>query len=239
MVARIGRLVLVVVAMAAIGLAVMRVSPSTAAEEARVIPAPLQDVAAGSASKAVAVIAGGCFWGVQGVFQHTKGVLNAVSGYAGGDAKSATYDEVSNGTTRHAEAVQIVYDPREISYGEILQIFFSVAHDPTQLNRQGPDVGPQYRSTIFPENAEQDRVARAYIAQLDAARAYDRKIVTTLESGKTFYPAEAYHQDYMVRNPHQLYIVFNDLPKVEALKRLFGAHFRAEPVLVAANVTRG
>ena len=207
------------------------VVPSTA-EEGRVIPPPAVDLQ-DSGVTAVLVLAGGCFWGVQGVYQHTDGVLNAVSGYAGGDAKSANYDAVSNGVTRHAEAVQITYDPRRISYGKLLHIYFSVVHDPTELNRQGPDVGPQYRSTIFPQNAEQDRVARAYIAQLDAAKAWPRKIVTTLESDQVFYPAEDYHQDYMTRNPGSLYIVFNDLPKVEALKRMFASLYRAKPVLVA------
>ena len=207
------------------------IAPSTA-EEGRVIPPPAVDLP-DSGATAVLVLAGGCFWGVQGVYQHTDGVLNAVSGYAGGDAKSASYDAVSNGVTRHAEAVQITYDPRKISYGKLLHIYFSVVHDPTELNRQGPDVGPHYRSTIFPQNAEQDRVARAYIAQLDAAKAWPRKIVTTLEADQVFYPAEDYHQDYMTRNPGSLYIVFNDLPKVEALKRMFANVYRAKPVLVA------
>jgi peptide-methionine (S)-S-oxide reductase len=228
------------VAAAAVVATVMfvHVSSSTA-EEGRVIPPPADDMSAEAGATAVAVLAGGCFWGVQGVYQHTEGVLNAVSGYAGGDEKAANYDAVSDGVTKHAEAVQITYDPRKISYGKLLQIYFSVAHDPTELNRQGPDVGPQYRSTIFPQNAEQDRVARAYIAQLDAARAYPRKIATTLESGKPFYPAEDYHQDYMTRNPGSLYIVFNDLPKVEALKRMFASLYREKPVLVADARAKG
>lgn len=213
------------------------VVPSTA-EEGRVIPPPAVDLQ-DSGATAVLVLAGGCFWGVQGVYQHTDGVLNAVSGYAGGDAKSANYDAVSDGVTRHAEAVQITYDPRKISYGKLLHIYFSVVHDPTELNRQGPDVGPQYRSTIFPQNAEQDRIARAYIAQLDGAKAWPRKIFTTLESDQVFYPAEDYHQDYMTRNPGSLYIVFNDLPKVEALKRLFASLYRAKPVLVADARAKG
>jgi peptide-methionine (S)-S-oxide reductase len=204
------------------------------AEEARVIPPPAVDTPPASATSEVAVIAGGCFWGVQGVFQHTKGVTNALSGYAGGDRKNARYDVVSAGRTAHAEAVHITYDPRVISYGQILQIFFSVAHDPTQLNRQGPDHGPQYRSAIFPENAEQAKIAQTYIAQLDQARAFDKPIVTKIEAEKPFFPAEAYHQDYMTRNPGQPYIVINDLPKVASLKRLFPDRYRAEPALVSA-----
>jgi peptide-methionine (S)-S-oxide reductase len=204
------------------------------AEEARVIPPPALDTPPASATSEVAVIAGGCFWGVQGVFQHTKGVTNALSGYAGGDRKTARYDVVSAGRTDHAEAVHITYDPRVISYGQILQIFFSVAHDPTQLNRQGPDHGTQYRSAIFPENEQQAKIAETYIAQLDQARVFDKPIVTKIEKEKPFFPAEAYHQDYMTRNPGQPYIVINDLPKVASLKRLFADRYRAEPALVSA-----
>ena len=182
----------------------------------------------------VAVFAGGCFWGVQGVFQHVKGVSNAVSGYAGGDPKLATYDAVSTGRTGHAEAVRITYDPRQISYARLLQIYFSVAHDPTQLDRQGPDHGTQYRSAIFPANAEQAEVAKAYIAQLDQSRAYPAPIVTKIEADRPFFAAEEYHQDFLVRNPRYPYIVFNDLPKVEDLKRLFPALYRPDPVLVLA-----
>ena len=204
-------------------------------EVPHVVPLPARDIkAADNATTAVAVLAGGCFWGVQGVFQHLKGVRNAVSGYAGGDKVSAQYDAVSSGDTKHAEAVQVTYDPTVISYGKLLQIYFSVAHDPTQLNRQGPDDGPQYRSAVFPLNAEQAEVAKAYIAQLDAARVFKSKVVTSIEPGKTFYPAEKYHQDYMTRNPNQPYIVFNDLPKVEALRILFPKDHRAAPVLVSA-----
>lgn len=218
--------------LSAAALVVPRLAPS-AAESGRDLPPPARDVAASGAPSEVAVIAGGCFWGVQGVFQHVEGVTNAVSGYAGGDAPSARYDMVSHGRTTHAETVRVTYDPRKISYGRILQIFFSVAHDPTQLNRQGPDVGPHYRSTIFPETAEQAEIAKAYIAQLDAARAFDKAIVTTLESGKAFYPAEDYHQDYMTLNPMQPYIVFNDLPKVAELKKRFPTLYRDKPVLVS------
>jgi peptide-methionine (S)-S-oxide reductase len=181
------------------------------------------------------VLAGGCLWGVQGVFQHVEGVTSAVSGYAGGDAQTAQYETVSGGGTGHAEAVKITYDPRRISYGRILQIYFSVAHDPTQLNRQGPDVGTQYRSAIFPADAEQARVAKAYVEQLDRAGVFDAAIVTRIEPDRSFYPAEDYHQDYLTLHPTSPYIAINDLPKVEALERLFPDAYRAEPVLVAAQ----
>jgi peptide-methionine (S)-S-oxide reductase len=211
----------------------MRVSNS-AAEEARPIPAPMVE-AASTGTTETAIFAGGCFWGVQGVFQHVDGVGNAVSGYAGGDRASATYDLVSSGGTGHAEAVEITFDPNKISYARLLQILFSVAHDPTQLNRQGPDVGTQYRSAIFPTSPEQARVAKAYIEQLDQARTFGRPIATRIEPGKTFYPAEDYHQDFMTRNPTYPYIVFHDLPKLEALKRIFPERYRVEPALVAAS----
>ncbi|MBM3547372.1 MAG: peptide-methionine (S)-S-oxide reductase MsrA [Alphaproteobacteria bacterium] len=206
----------------------------SAAEEAREIPPPAVDSGGGPRISEVAVVAGGCFWGVQGVFQHVAGVTSAVSGYAGGTEKSANYDAVSAGLTDHAEAVRVVFDPRVISYGRVLQILFSVIHDPTQLDRQGPDVGRHYRSSIFPQNAEQARIATAYIAQLDAAKAYPAKIVTRIERG-AFYPAEPYHQDFMVKNPRHPYIAYHDLPKVEALKRFFPDRYRADPVLVAKN----
>jgi peptide-methionine (S)-S-oxide reductase len=204
-----------------------------AAESARVLPAPAVDEAASQSASETAVLAGGCFWGVQGVFQHVEGVTSAVSGYAGGEATTAQYERVGSGRTGHAEAVRITYDPSKISYGRLLQIYFSVAHDPTQLNRQGPDTGTQYRSAIFPTNAEQARVATAYIAQLAQVRAFGAAIVTKIEPVREFYPAEAYHQDYLTLNPNQPYIVFNDLPKIANLKRLFADLYRAEPVLVA------
>jgi peptide-methionine (S)-S-oxide reductase len=207
---------------------------SGAAESAVVLPPPAVDEAA-SGSLETAVVAGGCFWGVQGVFQHVKGVSKAVSGYSGGNAGTATYDEVSTGTTGHAEAVKITFDPRQISYGRILQIYFSVAHDPTELNRQGPDSGTQYRSALFPANAEQARIAKAYIAQLDGARAFASPIVTSIEGGAPFHPAEGYHQDFLTRNPGHPYIVINDLPKIEDLRRLFPEFYRAKPALVAAT----
>jgi len=204
-------------------------------EKGRAIPAPAVDEPAGAATSEVAVFAGGCFWGVQGVYQHLKGVTRAVSGYAGGAKKSASYDDVSGGETGHAESVQVTFDPREVSYGTLLQVFFSVAHDPTQRNRQGPDVGTQYRSAIFPANAEQARVAKAYIAQLDQARVFEAPIATTIEMDRPFFAAEDYHQDYLTRHPSQPYIVYNDLPKIAELQRLHPALYRASPVLVGVR----
>ena len=205
------------------------------AEEAHVVPSPAVDEPAGKSAPEVAVLAGGCFWGVQGVFQHVAGVTSAVSGYDGGAMATAHYDMTSRGDTGHAESVRITYDPGKISYGRILQIYFSVAHDPTELNRQGPDEGTQYRSAIFPVNDEQARVAKAYIAQLNQSRAFKAPVVTTVEANKTFFPAEDYHQDFLARNPTYPYIVFNDLPKLENLKRLFPETYRADPVLVGAR----
>jgi peptide-methionine (S)-S-oxide reductase len=210
-----------------------------AAESAHSIPPPVLDKPANpQATSEVATLAGGCFWGVQGVFQHVEGVTSAVSGYAGGGADTAHYEMVGTNTTGHAESVRVTFDPRHISYGHILQIYFSVAHDPTELNRQGPDVGTQYRSAIFPTNPEQARIAEAYIAQLDQAHVFDAAIVTRIEPGRSFYPAEDYHQDFLTRNPTHPYIVANDLPKIEALKRLFPDSYRANPVLVAAAAPR-
>ncbi|OXC92327.1 peptide-methionine (S)-S-oxide reductase [Achromobacter sp. KAs 3-5] len=180
-------------------------------------------------------MAGGCFWGVQAVFQHVKGVSNAVSGYAGGQAGTANYNAVGSGRTGHAEAVEITYDPRQISYGQLLQIYFSVAHDPTQLNRQGPDLGTQYRSAVFPANDSQRKVAEAYIAQLNKTGVYPKALATTIEPLQAFYPAEDYHQDYLVRNPNSLYIVINDVPKVENLAKTFPDWWRDKPVLVGAK----
>src|SRR5688572_19130927 len=186
----------------------MRIVPA-AAQEGVALPAPAIDLPASQAPSQVMVIAGGCFWGVQGVFQHVKGVTNAVSGYAGGQFWTADYRTVGTGTSGHAEAVRITYDPKQITYGRLLQIFFSVAHDPTMHNRQGPDVGPQYRSAIFPRNDEEAKIAKAYIAQLNAANVYGKRLATTVETNKKFYPAEDYHQDYMIRNPTKPYIVFH------------------------------
>ena len=208
---------------------------STHAESVTKIPEPAVDAAVPTIDGLEsAVLAGGCFWGVQAVFQHTNGVSQAVSGYAGGTKATAVYEIVSSGRTGHAEAVEIKFDPRKISYGKILQIFFSVAHNPTELNRQGPDVGMQYRSAIFYQNAMQQRVAENYIAQLDKTGVFKRPIVTKLDPLAAFYPAEDYHQDYATHHPSQPYIVFNDRPKVEDLKRLFPDIYRETPVLVTA-----
>ena len=205
------------------------------AAQARDVPAPAVDEPAGPATSETVVLAGGCFWGVQGVFQHVKGVTSAVSGYTGGDKKTAEYETVSTGSTGHAESVQITFDPRQITFGRLMQIYFSVAHDPTELNYQGPDEGTQYRSTVFAMSDAQAKVAKDYIAQLDQAHVYGSKIVTTIEPDKTFYPAEAYHQDFLTKHPTHPYIVINDLPKVENLKRIFPDRYRPDPVLVSAK----
>lgn len=231
------RAVCVAMGLAALGWSVAGsgLSPASAAsEEAVVIPPPAMDQAeAGTAGPRKALFAGGCFWGVQGVFQHVKGVTNAVSGYAGGGADTATYERVGTGSTGHAEAVEVTYDPAQVSYGELLQVFFSVAHNPTQLNFQGPDQGTQYRSAIFPADAEQEKIAAAYVAQLDAAKVFPQKIVTTLEGSKPFYAAEDYHQDFLTLNPTYPYIVYYDLPKLENLKRVFPGLYREQPALVS------
>jgi peptide-methionine (S)-S-oxide reductase len=213
-----------------------------AAESAVKLPAPAVDLPTakpGTTPKTTqtATFAGGCFWGVQAVFQHTQGVLNAVSGYAGGAAATAKYAMIGSGRTGHAEAVQITYDPSQISYGKLLQIYFSVAHDPTTLNRQGPDRGTQYRSAVFTHDAAQKNVAESYIAQLDAAKVFPEKIVTQLTplaAPLAFYPAEAYHQDYATLNPRQPYIARFDLPKIANLKSLMPEVYRDKPVLVLA-----
>ena len=221
------------IALAAAGLLafVWYVAPSVAAEDAVVIPPPAADAAPSEGLKTF-VLAGGCFWGVQGVYQHTKGVTNAVSGYAGGTADMARYQLVGTGTTGHAEAVQITYDPKQVSLGKLLQIYFSVAHDPTQLNRQGPDSGTQYRSTVFTSDPAERKIVEAYIAQLNAAKVYPKKIATTIEPLKGFYPAEDYHQDYLTLHPSQPYIAINDLPKIENLKKIFADNYRDKPALV-------
>jgi peptide-methionine (S)-S-oxide reductase len=186
------------------------------------IPAPRVDAPlATSKGEKTVVIAGGCFWGIEAVFEHVKGVTDVTSGYSGGVAKTADYERVSSGDTGHAEAVRITYDPSLITYGQLLRVFFAVAHDPTQLNRQGPDTGPQYRSAIFYADEEQKRIAQSYIAQLDQAKVFARPIVTEVSALKAFYAAEAYHQDYAVHHPDQPYIVAHDLPKVENLRRQF------------------
>ncbi|MET0225426.1 MAG: peptide-methionine (S)-S-oxide reductase MsrA [Dokdonella sp.] len=206
------------------------------AEAAVKIPAPTVDEPASAATSETAVLAGGCFWGVQGVFQHVKGVSNAVSGYAGGAGNTAHYEKVGMGNTGHAESVQITFDPQQISYGQILQIYFSVAHDPTQRNRQGPDTGTQYRSAIFPVNDAQKSVAADYIAQLDKTGVFGQPIATTIEPGRAFYAAEPYHQDFLARNPTYGYIVVNDLPKIANLKQVFPQRYRDPPALVSVAV---
>jgi len=189
---------------------------------AAAFPEPAQDAAkAGAKGQATAVFAGGCFWGVEAVFKHVKGVTRATSGYSGGAAKTANYEMVGSGSTGHAEAVEVVYDPSQITYGQLLRVFFSVAHDPTQLNRQGPDVGTQYRSAIFFASPEQQRVAQAYVEQLQAAKTFSKPIVTQVAALQAFYPAEAYHQDYLARHPESMYIVINDLPKLAQLRVQF------------------
>ena len=223
----------VIVAMTA-ALGIGSSSPAATAEKAVVLPAPAVDNPKAPGPPQTAVIAGGCFWGVQGVYQHVRGVQRALSGYSGGTKATADYQAVSGGGTGHAEAVQIVFDPGQVSYGEILQIYFSVVHDPTQLNRQGPDMGPQYRSNIFYADEAQKKIAQAYIAQLETAKAFGRPIVTRVDPLAAFYPAEDYHQDYLVKNPRQPYIVIHDLPKVDNLKKVFPARYREQPVTVGA-----
>lgn len=222
------------VASAAFALAAALAGAAVAKKAAVAIPAPAIE-STSEQSTATAIFAGGCFWGVQGVFQHVNGVTGAVSGYAGGSGDTATYAQTSTGRTGHAEAVEVTYDPGVVSYADLLHVFFSVVHNPTQLNRQGPDRGPQYRSAVFPAGKEQAQAARAYIEQLDEAGVFEGPIVTTIEEAATFYPAEAYHQDYLSLHPDEPYIVTHDLPKVEALRRLFPEAFRAEPVLVGAS----
>ncbi len=203
-----------------------------AAEPSVVLPAPAVDEPAAGRHTETAVFAGGCFWGVQGVFQHVKGVTNAVSGYSGGEKGTAQYETVSTGSTGHAESVQVTFDPTQVSYGKLLQVYFSVAHNPTELNYQGPDHGTQYRSAVFPLDDGQKKVATAYIAQLGAAKAFDKPIVTRVEPFKGFYAAEGYHQNFLTLNPDYPYIVYNDLPKVADLKRVFPAQYADKPALV-------
>ena len=208
-----------------------------ASTHAAPLPAPAVDASRAAApGTQTAVFAGGCFWGVEAVFRHMKGVQSAVSGYAGGRTKNPTYMEVGTGMTGHAESVEVVFDPSQVTYGELLRVFMSVAHDPTELNRQGPDVGTQYRSAIYFVNDEQKKIAQAYVAQLDGAKAFPKKIVTELAPLTVFYPAEAYHQDYLARNPTQPYIVYNDLPKLAALKKEYPSLVRAQPLRGAAKL---
>ena len=208
---------------------------SASAEDMKRVPAPAVDAPASPASSATAVFAGGCFWGVQGVFQHVKGVTSAVSGYSGGSKANASYPVVSSGTTGHAEAVQVTYDPTKVSYGKLLQIYFSVVADPTTLNVQGPDEGTQYRTDLFAMTPEQAKVAKAYIEQLGKAHVFHGPIVTKVSGFKSFYPAEGYHQNYLSEHPNNPYIAENDIPKVEGLKKLFPADYVPSPVLAATN----
>ncbi|HEX7639456.1 MAG TPA: peptide-methionine (S)-S-oxide reductase MsrA, partial [Burkholderiaceae bacterium] len=212
------------------------IRPALAAEPAVVVPPPAVDEPAAGRHGETAVFAGGCFWGVQGVFQHVKGVTDAVSGYSGGGKGTAEYEKVGTGLTGHAESVEVSFDPAQVSYGRLLQVYFSVAHNPTELDYQGPDHGSQYRSAVFPENDAQRKVATAYIAQLQAARVFPRPIVTKVEAFKGFFPAEGYHQNFLVENPDHPYIVYNDLPKIENLKRLFPALYADKPVLVPQSL---
>jgi peptide-methionine (S)-S-oxide reductase len=199
----------------------------------KVIPAPALDTPAAEATgPQTAVLAGGCFWGMQGMFQHVKGVTKVVAGYSGGTADTARYEAVSTERTGHAEAVEITFDPKQVSFGRLLQLYFSVAHDPTQLNRQGPDSGPSYRSEIFFTSPEQERIAKAYVAQLTEAKVFPSPIATKIEPMKGFYRAEDYHQDFLIHNPTYPYIVRNDLPKIAALKRVYPESFREDPVTV-------
>ena len=219
-------------ALVAIAIAILAVSCRANAEAVdRQIPSPLLDTPAGEAKgQQVAVLAGGCFWGLQGMFEHVRGVTKVVAGYSGGEKATAHYEMVGTETTGHAESVEITFDPKQVSYGQLLRLFFSVAHDPTQLDRQGPDRGPSYRSEIFFASPAQERIARAYVRQLTEAKVFASPIVTKIEPLKAFYPAEDYHQDYLIHHPNQPYIVFNDLPKIEALKRVYPQIYRAEPV---------
>jgi peptide-methionine (S)-S-oxide reductase len=230
------------VAAAVLGLVIAGLSLSPAAVRAdsavQALPPPAIDVTRAGAGLQTAVFAGGCFWGVQGVFQHVKGVTQAVSGYAGGSVAHPSYEQVSSGDTGHAESVRVTFDPSQVSYGTLLRIFFSVALDPTEVNRQGPDSGTQYRSELFVQGAEQEKVARAYLAQLDAAHVFSRPIATRVDPAGPFYPAEGYHQDYLDRHPDAPYIAINDMPKVRALETLFPDDWRATPVTVGKLADR-
>ncbi len=215
--------------------AILRLPALYGAERAVTIAPPALDNPKASGALQVAVLSGGCFWGVQGVFEHVRGVKQVLAGYAGGEKSTAHYEQVSSGTTGHAESVRISFDPAQISFGQLLQVYFSVAHDPTQLNRQSPDTGTQYRSAIFYADDSQKRIAEAYIAQLNAARVFSSPIVTRVDPLKGFYAAEDYHQDYLIHNPSNPYIVWNDLPKIENLKRSFPALYTERPVLAIGS----
>lgn len=225
-----GKLIMLVLLL---GLGILASRPMMAARDApTIIAPPALDNAKAKGPMQTAVLAGGCFWGVQGVFEHVKGVRKVVSGYAGGSESDAQYEIVSSGKTGHAESVQITFNPAEVSYGELLQIFFSVAHDPTLLNRQGPDEGTQYRSVIFYTDDTQRKIAEAYVQRLDKLHTYSNAIVTKIEPFKGFYTAEDYHQDFLINNPDNPYIIINDLPKISNLKQLFPGRYMAKPVMV-------
>lgn len=210
-----------------LGLSLVACGSSVVAARAVVIPTPTIDEAKATKSdQRMAVFAGGCFWGIEAVFEHVKGVVMATSGYAGGDEATARYELVGTGTTGHAESVQVIYDASQITYGQLLQVFFSVAHDPTEINRQGPDTGPQYRSAIWASTSEHEKIAKAYIAQLDAAGIFGAPIATTVAPFASFYAAEDYHQDYLGNHPYEPYIVINDAPKVAALKKQFAEIYK-------------
>jgi peptide-methionine (S)-S-oxide reductase len=209
--------------------------PLVAGEGAVQIPAPAADIPKAAGALQTAVLSGGCFWGVQGVFEHMRGVRKVLAGYAGGAASTAEYETVSTGTTGHAESVQITFDPALVSYGELLRVFFSVVHDPTELNRQGSDVGTQYRSEIFYMDDAQKNVAQAYIAQLSSAKVFPEPIVTRVDAFKGFYPAEAYHQDFLIRNPQHPYIVYVDLPKIRNFQRVLPEYYQGQPVMVSST----
>jgi peptide-methionine (S)-S-oxide reductase len=211
------------------------VAATSGAEAPAVVPAPSLDNPKQHGRLQTAVLAGGCFWGLQGVFEHVRGVRGVLAGYSGGSRLTAQYDDVGTGRTGHAESVQVTFDPGELTYGELLQIFFSVAHDPTELNRQGPDSGTQYRSEIFYADETQRNIAQSYIAQLDKSKTFSQPIATRVDALKGFYPAEAYHQDFYLKNPGYPYIVINDLPKIRNLKQLFPDSYRDSPVMVAAR----
>jgi peptide-methionine (S)-S-oxide reductase len=234
------RMIILGTAIAGAAVAALATMPSplrASAAEAVVMPAPALDVAAGAGPQ-TAVFAGGCFWGIQAVFQHIDGVTSAVSGYSGGQSANPTYQQVSRGTTGHAEAVRVTYDPARVSYATLLRIFFSVALDPTEVDRQGPDTGTQYRSELFVDGTEQERVARGYIAQLDAAHIFTKPIATRVDPVQPFYAAEGYHQDYLIHHPDNGYIAMNDMPKVEALQRLFPQNWRDAPAAVGPLAAR-
>ena len=209
--------------------------PACADQAPKSIPAPLVDEAHTGATSETAVLAGGCFWGQQGVFEHVKGVQQVVAGYSGGAAVTAHYEIVGTETTGHAESVQIEFDPSQVTYGQILRVYFSVAHDPTELNRQGPDEGTSYRSNIFYASAEQQKIAQAYVAQLSKAHVFADPIVTRVDRLAGFYPAEGYHQDYLIHNPDSGYIQINDLPKIANLKRIYPELYRDKPVMVTSR----